>query len=174
MDVLKIIWNKNEVCNTGFGCTVDDSYNWFYTEKILYFLEDNNRVDKEITDENSMEYKSFTNVHNLGEKKKDYKVKKNGLWDHFNDGIIYYKFCKDLVWDWRKQCVKNFNPIIVWFQKALLFPPFTLYYINLSLNSAHLVVDLRLRIPFIRILSSYLEWKPVSFLYQFSNLSLPI
>ena len=83
MDVLKIIWNKNEVCNTGFGCTVDDSYNWFYTEKVPYFLEDNNKTDKEIINENSMEYKRFTNVHNLGEKREDYEGKENRFWDHF-------------------------------------------------------------------------------------------
>ena len=55
---------------------MDDDYNWFYTKKIPYFLEDNNKTDKEIINKNSMEYKSFTNVHNLGEKKKNNEGKK--------------------------------------------------------------------------------------------------
>ena len=58
---------------------MDDDYNWFYTKKIPYFLEDKNRVDKEIINENPMGYKRFTNVHNLGEKKENYKVKEDGL-----------------------------------------------------------------------------------------------
>lgn len=58
LDELEIIWNKNEPCNTGIGCMVDDDYNWFYTKIIPYFLEDNDGVDKEITDGNPMECKS--------------------------------------------------------------------------------------------------------------------
>jgi len=82
MDELEIIWNKNELCNTGIGKMVDDN-NRFYTKKVPYFLEDNNKMNKEIINENSIEYKRFTNVHNLGEKKKDYEGKENRFRDHF-------------------------------------------------------------------------------------------
>ena len=83
MDELEIIWNKNGLCNTGFGCTVNDDYNRFYTKKVPYFLEEKNETDKVIKDENSLESKSSTNVHNLGEKKKDCEVKENRFRDHF-------------------------------------------------------------------------------------------
>ena len=88
MDELEIIWNKNGTGNTGNGCAVNDDYNWFYTKKVPYFLEDKSETDKETKDENSMENKSFTNVHNLGEKKKDYKVKEDELIDTYDEETV--------------------------------------------------------------------------------------
>jgi hypothetical protein len=90
MDELEIIWNKNETCNTGIGKTVNDSddNNWFYTEKVPYFLEDKNETDKGIINENSIENKNFTNVHNLGEKKKNCEVKKDELIDTYDEETV--------------------------------------------------------------------------------------
>jgi DNA repair protein RadC len=44
-------------------------------KKIPYFLDNNNWKNREIKNEDSMDNKSFTKVHNLGEKKENCAVK---------------------------------------------------------------------------------------------------
>jgi hypothetical protein len=55
-----------------------------YTEKVPYFLEQNNQTKNGIKNKNLMKCKSSANFHNLGKMKRKYEVLKNESGDQYN------------------------------------------------------------------------------------------
>jgi hypothetical protein len=91
---LENIWNKKTVDTTLSDCTQWDS-SWFYTEKVPYFLEQNNQVEKGTKDESSTKYKSSGIPHNLGETKEECGMEKNELIDQYDEGTVLLQIPQD-------------------------------------------------------------------------------
>jgi hypothetical protein len=118
-----IIWNKNR-CNkevdSGKGkgdsdeCDSGDSdYEWFYTKKVPYFLEENENVNREIKDEKSVKNESSIIPHNSKEIKANTEVKEINLIDQYDEETVLLQIPQD---DTRVEDVvkkfKNQNKVI--------------------------------------------------------------
>jgi hypothetical protein len=61
-----------------------EMYNWFFSGRVPYFLEEKNGVETEKKDDGAGKCESFINGRNLEEKKEEYVVKEQRLLDEYD------------------------------------------------------------------------------------------
>ena len=101
MRELEKIWNKNGECNTGIDCgngdcdDCDTDYTWFYMKKVPYFLEEDEKLNEEIKDENLMKNESSINPHNSTEIMVNNEMEENTLIDQYDEETVLLQIPQD-------------------------------------------------------------------------------
>ncbi|MGC1121759.1 MAG: hypothetical protein WBA22_11765 [Candidatus Methanofastidiosia archaeon] len=93
---LEQVWNQNVKCDGGSHCIIEeDGYDWFFSERVPYFLEDDNKVDTERKDEGTRKCESSINGHNLKEKKANCVVEEQRLLDEYDEETVLKQIPQD-------------------------------------------------------------------------------
>ncbi|MGC1121349.1 MAG: hypothetical protein WBA22_09665, partial [Candidatus Methanofastidiosia archaeon] len=91
---LEEVWNLNVKCDGG-TCEIEDGYNWFFSKRVPYFLEEDNGVETGKKDEGTGKCESSINGHNLQEKKEEYGTEQQRLLDEYDEETVLQQIPQD-------------------------------------------------------------------------------
>jgi hypothetical protein len=91
---LEEVWNLNVKCDGG-TCEIEEDYDWFFSERVPYFLEENNGVDTGKKDEGTGNCESSVNGHTLEEKKEECVMKEQRLLDEYDEETVLQQIPQD-------------------------------------------------------------------------------
>jgi hypothetical protein len=95
LEELEEVWNLNVKCDGG-SCEIgEDGYDWFFSERVPYFLEEDSEVEPGKKDEGARKCESSINGHNLEEKKEECKVKEQSLLDEYDEETVLQQIPQD-------------------------------------------------------------------------------
>jgi hypothetical protein len=91
---LEEVWNKNAICDGG-TCEIEDGYDWFFSERVPYFLEEDSEADTGKKDEGPRKCESSVNGHTLEGKKGECAVKEQRLLDEYDEETVLQQIPQD-------------------------------------------------------------------------------
>lgn len=70
-------------------------HNWFFSEKVSYFLEENNETNTRRTNEDSRKCENPINDHNLQKKKEECGPEEQKLLDQYDEDTVLLQIPQD-------------------------------------------------------------------------------